>query len=266
MKGVFLLADRNIVVIDAGHGGSDPGATFNGRQEKDDALRLALAVGRILTANGVDVRYTRTDDTYNTPLEKATMGNEADADYFVSIHRNAMPIPGSASGIESLVFDNSGVPARLAGNINEQLALTGFTNLGIIERPGLVVLRRTKMPAVLVEAGFIDNEADNELFDRNFQAIAQAIADGILMTIKEVEAQRPEYYQVQTGAYRVRALADQQLDELKSQGFPAFVVYEDGLYKVRAGAFEDLDNAVRQEQQLRRNGYNTFIVRRPAVY
>lgn len=260
------MAERNIVVIDAGHGGSDPGATFNGRQEKDDALRLALAVGRILSANGVDVRYTRTDDTYNTPLEKATMANEAEADYFVSIHRNAMPIPGSASGIESLVFENTGVPALLAENINDQLSRTGFTNLGIIERPGLVVLRRTEMPAVLVEAGFIDNEADNQLFDRNFQAIAQAIADGIIMTIKEEAKKQPEYYQVQTGAYRVRSLADQQLGELKSQGFPAFVVYEDGLYKVRAGAFEDLDNAVRQERQLRQYGYNTFIVRRPAVY
>lgn len=260
------MAERNIVVIDAGHGGSDPGATFNGRQEKDDALRLALAVGRILSANGVDVRYTRTDDTYNTPLEKATMANEAEADYFVSIHRNAMPIPGSASGIESLVFENTGVPALLAENINDQLSKTGFTNLGIIERPGLVVLRRTEMPAVLVEAGFIDNEADNQLFDRNFQAIAQAIADGIIMTIKEEAKKQPEYYQVQTGAYRVRSLADQQLGELKSQGFPAFVVYEDGLYKVRAGAFEDLDNAVRQERQLRQYGYNTFIVRRPAVY
>ena len=164
------MAERKIVVIDAGHGGADPGAKFEGRQEKDDALRLALAVGKILSENGVDVRYTRTDDTYNTPLEKATMANEAGADYFVSIHRNAMPIPGSASGVMSLVFENKGVPAQLANNINEELANTGFANLGIIERPGLVVLRRTEMPAVLVEVGFIDNEADNQLFDDNFDA------------------------------------------------------------------------------------------------
>ncbi len=138
------MAERKIVVIDAGHGGADPGAKFEGRQEKDDALRLALAVGKILSENGVDVRYTRTDDTYNTPLEKATMANEAGADYFVSIHRNAMPIPGSASGVMSLVFENKGVPAQLANNINEELANTGFANLGIIERPGLVVLRRPR--------------------------------------------------------------------------------------------------------------------------
>ena len=69
-------------MIDAGHGGADPGAKFEGRQEKDDALRLALAVRKHLSENGVDVRYTRTDDTYNTPLEKATMANEGGADYF----------------------------------------------------------------------------------------------------------------------------------------------------------------------------------------
>lgn len=260
------MAERKIVLIDAGHGGADPGAKFDGRQEKDDALRLALAVGKILSENGVDVRYTRTDDTYNTPLEKATMANEAEAEYFVSIHRNAMPIPGSASGITSLVFENKGIPALLASNINEELAKTGYTDLGIMERPGLVVLRRTEMPAVLVEAGFIDNEADNELFDKNFEAIARAIADGILTTIQEEETAQPEYYQVQTGAYRNRALAEQQLNTLKSQGFPAFLVYEDGYYKVRSGAFRELDHAVHMEQELRRYGYNTFIVRRPAVY
>lgn len=260
------MDERKIVVIDAGHGGADPGAKFEGRQEKDDNLNLALAVGSILSRNGVDVRYTRTDDTFQTPLEKANMANEAEADYFVSLHRNAMPIPGSASGVLSLVFENIGVPALLAGNINEELAKTGFDNLGIIERPGLVVLRKTEMPAVLAEVGFIDNEADNQLFDQNFNAIAQAIADGILITIREEAQARPEYYQIQTGSYRIRSLAEQQLNTLKSQGFPAFLIYEDGYYKVRVGAFLDLNNAIRMEQALRQYGYNTFIVRRPAVY
>ena len=61
------------VVIDAGHGGADNGAIYKGRKEKDDNLRLALEVGKILSQNGVDVTYTRVDDTYDTPFEKATM-------------------------------------------------------------------------------------------------------------------------------------------------------------------------------------------------
>ena len=78
------------VVIDAGHGGTrDPGAVYFGRQEKDDALRLALAVGSLLEDRGFEVVYTRVSDVYDTPYEKAQMGNNAEADYFVSIHRNA---------------------------------------------------------------------------------------------------------------------------------------------------------------------------------
>ena len=61
------------IVIDPGHGGSDWGAAYEGRKEKDDNLNLALAVGRILENNGINVEYTRTDDVYNTPLEKAMM-------------------------------------------------------------------------------------------------------------------------------------------------------------------------------------------------
>ena len=85
------------VVIDAGHGGmEDPGAVYFGRQEKDDALRLALAVGDRLENRGFDVMYTRVDDVYHTPYEKADMGNHGGADYFISIHRNAANIPGTA--------------------------------------------------------------------------------------------------------------------------------------------------------------------------
>jgi N-acetylmuramoyl-L-alanine amidase len=266
VKGVFLLAERQIVVIDAGHGGADPGATYNGRQEKDDNLKLALAVGKVLANSGLDVRFTRTDDTYNTPLEKTMMGNDAEADFFVSLHRNAMPVPGSGSGVEVLVFENQGAQAMLAKNIMEALSKTGFSEIGVIERPGLVILRRTNIPAVLIEAGFIDNEADNYLFDQKFDEIAQSIADSILNTIQEQSESQVEYYQVQTGAYRVRSLAEAQVNDLKAQAFPAFVVMEDGLYKVRVGAFRNIDNAVRMEQALRRYGYNTFMVKRPAVY
>lgn len=67
------MAQRATVVIDAGHGGWDNGASFYGRREKDDALNLALAVGNILANRGINVVYTRVDDTYDTPYEKAVM-------------------------------------------------------------------------------------------------------------------------------------------------------------------------------------------------
>ncbi len=87
-----------LVVIDAGHGGANPGATYKGRQEKDDAIALALAVGRILEQNGVEVYYTRESDIYESPEQKAEEGNAAGADYFVSIHRNSSPYPNQYTG------------------------------------------------------------------------------------------------------------------------------------------------------------------------
>lgn len=171
------------IAVDAGHGGSDYGATYNGRAEKDDNLKLALAVGDILEKNGIDVVYTRTTDEYETPFKKATDANDAKADYFVSIHRNSSPTSNQYTGVETLVYNNSGIKSQMAANINSELEKAGFKNLGITERPNLVVLKRTKMPAVLVEAGFINNDKDNETFDKNFNQIANGIADGILKTL-----------------------------------------------------------------------------------
>ena len=172
-----------LIVLDAGHGGSNPGATYNSRQEKDDALALVLAVGDILERNGVDVYYTRTTDIYESPYQKAEEGNEVGADYFVSIHRNSSPYPNQYTGVETLVYSNYGEAARLANHINEQLEEVGYINQGVNERPNLVVLNRTQMPAVLVEVGFINTDADNRLLDERFDETANAIAEGILETI-----------------------------------------------------------------------------------
>ena len=407
------------VALDAGHGGSDPGAVYNGRQEKDDTLDLTLAVGDILKKNGVDVFYTRTTDEYETPFKKATDANNSGADLFISIHRNSSETPNQYSGVESLVFNDTGLKAEVARNINNQLEDVGFKNLGEKKKKNLVVLKRTKMPAVLVEAGFINNDKDNYLFDQEFDKIANAIADGILESIPASERgsgqssnnnQRngstsgsmtprsttgamagstttgsmttssmtgaasisdsattsmsmentenvadispvntsmeaanstpvssfpddfnysskstytnnsgyssntgsmtapanssaaisgynnmpqsspaasfnisnadnntytnsypynqcqcndnytPEtLYRVQTGAYRNKENADRMLNSLLMDGFPAFIIYQDGYYKVQVGAYALLSNAIKMEQRLRRFHYSTYI-------
>lgn len=330
-----------LVALDAGHGGSDPGAVYNGRQEKDDNLRLAKAVGDILERRGVNVVYTRTNDIYETPFKKATDANEAGADYFVSFHRNSVENPNTATGAQTLIFSSGGEKERLANNIQQNLVNLGFKDMGVVERPNLVVLKRTNMPAVLIETGFINNDRDNAKFDSDFDRIAQAIADGILSTVgygdtvqanagvrqpgaleglededdyndpysgftnyrgdgiiketrprgergdvtepePDTEAdtgmgpgspdgdgteQEPDgdgcvcgkLYRVQVGAFRSRENADRLLNSLLADGFPAFIIYSDGLYKVQVGAYQRLDNAVRMERRLRRFRYNTFI-------
>ena len=89
------MTDVKRVIIDAGHGGEEPGAMYDGRREKDDTLRLALAIGRILENNGVDVVYTRTTDVYDTPLEKARIANQSGADYFVVHSPECVPGTGN---------------------------------------------------------------------------------------------------------------------------------------------------------------------------
>ena len=181
------MAENRKVIIDAGHGGQEPGAVYEGRQEKEDALQLAFDVGNALERRGISVSYTRVSDVYDSPYEKAAMANASDADIFLPIHRNAMPVPGIASGVENLVYEDSGTAGALGRNIGEALAEAGWTDLGVKERPGLVVLRNTKTPAVLVEVGFINNEKDNEFLDANMAATADAIADGVLKTFRELD-------------------------------------------------------------------------------
>lgn len=286
------------IVVDAGHGGSNPGAVHEGRRESDDALRLAMAVGRILESNGYDVSYTRTSDVTQSVGQKAAIANEEGADFFVSIHRNAGEYPEQYTGVQTLIYDDSGIKKQMAERINANLEALGFRNAGVSIRPNLVVLNSTQMPALLVEAGFIDSDTDNRLFDSRFQAMAQAIADGIMDTLdgtqvtssnvsendQEVERHRPpqrppmrppippmppmqpmppeepeELYRVQAGAFRERQNADNLLQLLENDGFPAFIVYQDGLYKVQVGAFSRLSNAIAMEREVREKGYNTYI-------
>ena len=171
------------IIVDAGHGGYDNGAIYNGRREKDDNLALALAVGEALMEKGIDVEFTRVEDIYQAPVEKAQIANRLDGDFLVSIHRNSSPIPAQYTGVETLVYNRYGRAAEIAADINRNLESVGFINQGVNERPGLVVLNSTEMPAVLVEVGFINTPSDNALFDAGFNEIAQAIADGILENV-----------------------------------------------------------------------------------
>ncbi len=171
------------VVVDAGHGGYDNGAAYNGRKEKNDTLRLALLVGQILAENGIDVAYTRTTDVYQSPARKAQIGNESGADLFLSLHRNAAYEPGAYNGVQTLVYNLGDIKEEFAENINRELEAVGYKNIGTEVRTNLAVLSQTNMPSLLVEAGFIDSDIDNQIWDEKFYQTANAIATGIIETI-----------------------------------------------------------------------------------
>lgn len=247
------------IMLDAGHGGRDPGAVYEGRQEKDDTLRLTLAVGEILQNRGVDVEYTRTTDVYETPFQKAAEANEAGVDFFVSIHRNSYPADNQVSGVESLVYDLSGIKYEMAQDIDEQLEAIGFVNLGVKARPDLIVLRKTQMPAVLVEVGFINSDTDNSLFDDSFEGIALAIAEGILDTLERKEETTPGY-RVQVGAYRNRSYAERLMEELMEMDIPAYIDDDGPYYRVQVGDYSSIEEAAEMERRIKWAGYPAVIV------
>lgn len=258
-----------IIVIDAGHGGFDNGAMYQGRKEKDDNLRLALAVGKILKQQGYEVIYTRTTDIYQSPYEKAQIANEAGADYFISFHRNSGENDNTYNGAQALIYGGDDMRARrLAEAINEELVKAGFADLGIEERTGLAVLRRTEMPAVLIEAGFINHDRDNEIFDNNFNEIASAVAMGVEQAVplkrNAVEQSSMEkedvVFGVEAGRFAYRTTANFMAEQLMDQGFDSYVMEDDAMLRVIVGREDSLEDALKLQQKLRDLGYRTMIV------
>ncbi|MDE5778373.1 MAG: N-acetylmuramoyl-L-alanine amidase [Lachnospiraceae bacterium] len=246
------------IIIDAGHGGFDNGASYNGRLEKDDNLKLALAVGEQLERDGFPVVYTRETDVYQRPIDKARIANESGGDYFVSFHRNSSPNPNTYSGVETLVYNDSGIPAQLARSVNDKMAGAGFNNLGVSVRPDLIVLRRTKMPAILIEAGFINTEADNRTFDENFNELATGIAKGIENVVGTKSNEKA--FGVQVGLYKRYENAQYALNQLVANGYEAQIREWNNFYAVVVGNESTLDGARDLERRLQNAGYDTLIV------
>lgn len=246
------------IMLDAGHGGYDNGASYNGRKEKDDVLRVTLAVGQQLEKAGYNVLYTRTTDRYDSPFEKAQIANRSGADYFISFHRNSGINPNTYSGTQALVYALNTEAARLGESINNELVKFGFKDLGVVERPGLVVLRRTQMPAVLMELGFINNDVDNQMFDQRFDEMVDAIVAGVE---KALPLKTPvRRYGVQVGLFRYESNAEYLREQLESQGYFASVQWQDPYYAVVVGRETTLEDAMTLQTQLREDGYDTLVV------
>ena len=147
-----------VIVIDAGHGGHDPGATANGLREKDLTLDIAKRVQQKLKPYNVKVIMTRTSDKYLTLSERARISNRNKADLFVSIHINA----GGGTGFESFIYNGkvSSNTISFQNTVhNEIMKQVNVVDRGK-KRANLAVVRETKAPAILTECLFIDNKND----------------------------------------------------------------------------------------------------------
>ena len=144
------------VLIDIGHGGTDPGAVAK-IKEADYTLIYGLELGKVLASLGAEIKYSRTTDTFVSLADRAKTANQWGAKYFVSLHFNA----GGGTGIETFALAPGGNAERLAKTVQASLIeSTGMANRGV-KFSNFQVLRDTSMPAILIEGGFVDS-ADAE--------------------------------------------------------------------------------------------------------
>ena len=178
------------IYIDQGHNPQNPnaGAEGNGLREQDIVFRVGVDLAELLRRSGnYEVRISRPTATTQVGSSNTTSlrlrvsdANSWGADYFISIHTNASSIP-SATGSEAFAFSEPSAAFNLGEDILFWLnRTTGLSNRGMKTRTNLYVLRKTAMPAVLVELGFITNAGDAELMNTRPDLFADGIYRGIV--------------------------------------------------------------------------------------
>lgn len=181
---------ERVVVLDAGHGGFDPGASGNTLKEKDINLRITRRVGEVLEQKGITGVYTRNDDIFIGLEERSNIANRLNASLFVSIHNNASD-RSSVSGTETYFYAPASNPdlfaqrderAKLANAIQTELVSMLLRKNRGVKEANLSVLRNTEMPSALVEVAFLSNPTEEALLQNNdfINRAALGIANGII--------------------------------------------------------------------------------------
>ena len=181
-------ASDRIIVIDPGHGGIKPGSSSpNGVVEKDLNLKISLKLEKALKDLGYNIIMTRNDDSHIDLEDRSNVANNKFADIFVSVHANSFTKP-DVNGIEVLYTPVDGDPIKdglekgLAKAVLDSLIKeTGAVNRGLRKSPNLVVTRKSNMPAILVEVGFLSNAKEEKLItnDDYQEKLIKGIIKGI---------------------------------------------------------------------------------------
>lgn len=317
-------SDKFVVVLDAGHGGKDPGTNGNGFVEKDVALGFTLKAGEILEKHeDIKVIYTRKTDVFITLDGRTEIANEAYANLFVSIHCNAAA-SSAAYGTETFVLglhrnkDNLKVAMRENSVIfledNYEITYNGFdpnkaeSYIGMmlmqaeyldqsillasfiqnnftqeldrrnrgVKQAGFLVLRKTYMPSVLIETGFLSNDEEGHFLSsrKGQNAIAEAIANAVLEYKKNidlmiVEANKtipttPKSDLYEGITFKVQIAASSNKLKTKAYNFRGLNEITrkkiGELYKYYYGATSDYTEIKNKHQEAKTHGFSTSYI------
>lgn len=217
------------LVIDLGHGGTDPGAIgLNKTNESDVVLAIGKELNELLKGCNLEVKFTRLSDKYISLQERSNIANDFKADYFLSIHINSAS-DKSVRGVEVWQYSNKNEKLNKFSNdlCNDISKIFKIRNRGLKLSKYLSVLRNTTMPAALIEVDFISNcQAEKDLnISSNINAVAIAIKDNLVKLLDLQIANTDTLYRVCIGAYRDKSNALNQVKLAKDKGFKdAYIV------------------------------------------
>lgn len=280
-----------LVLLDAGHGGKANGEVHGNWMEKNNNLKLVLAVGEILTQYGIGVAYTRTSDATMSWLDRITIANEVEVKLFVSIYHDSNMDSGICDGTETLIFDRCGLARETAQNINRYLTIYGFSTCGIIEMQSQsAMFCKLNMPLLILLLGHILVEESNQEMDIRFGELTWAIAAGILETFQNqlnveekmnsvydkkgvkpmTDRNNTEYYEDRNDEVNHRNNMDNcnRKDDMSEQNDRMEPEQEelDYRYRIQVGLFRSYENALQYQGQLFQDGFQADIVSQGDLY
>ena len=196
-SGTAYTGKKIVLVLDAGHGGSDSGATAKWDKpssiEKHMTLKIILAAKQYFDKDPhFKVYYTRLTDTYPSLEARYQLANSKSADLFVSAHINSYK--STSTGTETLYSADRSPKTKKNGITSKELAscmqtytkaATGFPNRGIVNRPKLKVLKYTKMPSCLIEYGFLSNKSEYKKMNSNYAIYGKSLYNGIVRITRQ---------------------------------------------------------------------------------
>ncbi len=261
------------IVIDPGHGGADPGASYKGYTEKNINLSIAKKIRDYLEFHyHVDIMMTRSTDISVSLTERVNLANSSKADFFLSIHQNA----SGGSGFESYIFNGAILPQtkHIQQTIHTGTLQALRTNYSIVNRgqkqANFHVLREAKMSSLLLEVLFIDHIHDlslltNSIFIHDVSvAISVSIANALSLQEKTPSNM---LYTVIAGSFQDRNNAQSQINYLSSKGIASFMIPSNvsgkTFFRIQAGAFSKRSNAQARVELLKKVGVShAFILKK----